>query len=149
MTFVRRLPARFWAVPFAAISLFTAGCAGSDKAEPAAAPAQPTPPVVDDRRLLRFFGLMDQDQNGTISRPEFETGKGMVFLSIDADESQSLTPNEMRLTPEAFAALAGPDGTVDGQEFQNSTIASFEAIDADKNLEITYDELREYIAKYE
>jgi Ca2+-binding EF-hand superfamily protein len=148
MTFVRRLPARFWAVPFAAISLITAGCSGSEKAAPAAAP-QPTPPVVDDRRLLRFFGLMDQDQNGTISRPEFETGKGMVFMSIDNDDSQTLTQNEMRLTPEAFKTLAGADGVVDGQEFQNTKIASFEAMDADKNLEITYDELREYIAKYE
>lgn len=152
MTSVRRPPscfkaARFWAVPFAAISLVTAGCASSDKAETAA--AQPTPPVVDDRRLLRFFGLMDQDQNGTVSRPEFETGKGMVFMSIDNDDSQTLTPNEMRLTPEAFTALAGDDGVVDGAEFQNSKLASFEAIDADKNLEITYDELRAYIAKYE
>jgi hypothetical protein len=147
MTFVRRLPALFWAVPFVAISLITAGCAGSEKADTAA--AQPTPPVVDDRRLLRFFGLMDQDQNGTISRPEFETGKGMVFMSIDTDDSQSLTQNEMRLTPDAFAALAGADGTIDGQEFQNSKLAGFEAIDADKNLEITYDELRAYIAQYE
>ncbi len=148
MTFVRHLPARFWAAPFAAISLITAGCAGSDLPAETAA-AQPTAPVVDDRRLLRFFGLMDQDQNGTISRPEFETGKGMVFMSIDTDDSQTLTPNEMRLTPEAFAALAGADGVVDGQEFQNSKLAGFEAIDADKNLEITYDELRAYIAQYE
>lgn len=148
MTFVRRLPARLWAVPFTAITLITAGCASSDKAAAPAA-AQPTPPVVDDRRLLRFFGLMDQDQNGTVSRPEFETGKGMVFMSIDNDDSQTLTANEMRLTPEAFTALAGADGVVDGQEFQNSKLASFEAIDADKNLEITYDELREYVSKYE
>jgi Ca2+-binding EF-hand superfamily protein len=104
---------------------------------------------VDDRRLLRFFGLMDQDQNGTVSRPEFETGKGMVFMSIDADDSQSLTQNEMRLSPDAFKALAGADGVIDGQEFQDAKLASFEAIDADQNLEITYDELRAYIAKYE
>ncbi len=147
MNFVRRLPARIWAVPFAAITLITAGCASQDKA--AAPEPQPTPPVVDDRRLLRFFGLMDQDQNGTVSRPEFETGKGMVFMSIDNDDSQTLTANEMRLTPEAFTALAGADGVVDGEEFQNAQLAGFEAIDADKNLEITYDELREYIAKYE
>lgn len=147
MPFVRRLPACLLAAPFAVISLFVTGCASSDKPAPAA--AQPTAPVVDDRRLLRFFGLMDQDQNGTVSRPEFETGKGMVFMSIDNDDSQSLTPNEMRLSPDAFAALAGDDGVVNGEEFQNSKLASFEAIDADKNLEITYDELRAYIAKYE
>lgn len=147
MPSVRRLPARLLAAPFAVISLFVAGCTSSDK--PAESAAQPTPPVVDDRRLLRFFGLMDQDQNGTVSRPEFETGKGMVFMAIDANESQTLTQNEMRLTPEAFAALAGGDGAIDGQEFQNSQLASFEAIDADKNLEITYDELRAYVAKYE
>lgn len=148
MPFVRRLPARLLAAPFAVISLITAGCASSDKPAESAA-AQPTAPVVDDRRLLRFFGLMDQDQNGTVSRPEFQTGKGMVFMAIDADDSQTLTQNEMRLTPEAFAALAGADGVIDGEEFQNSELASFAAIDADKNLEITYDELRAYIAQYE
>ena len=147
MTFARRLPARALAAPFALIILFVTACAGPEKPEQAA--AQPTAPVVDDRRLLRFFGLMDQDQNGTISRPEFETGKGMVFMSIDADDSQTLTQNEMRLSPDAFKALAGADGVVDGQEFQNANLAGFEAIDADKNLEITYDELRAYIAKYE
>lgn len=148
MPFVRRLPARLLAAPFAVISLLVAGCASSDKPADSAA-AQPTPPVVDDRRLLRFFGLMDEDQNGTISRPEFQTGKGMVFMAIDADDSQTLTQDEMRLTPEAFAALAGPDGVINGEEFQNSELASFAAIDADKNLEITYDELRAYIAQYE
>jgi len=147
MPFARRLPARLLAAPFVAISLFAAGCASSDK--PAESAAQPAPPVVDDRRLLRFFGLMDQDQNGTVSRPEFETGKGMVFMAIDANESQTLTQNEMRLTPEAFAALAAGDGVIDGQEFHSSHLASFEAVDADKNLEITYDELRTYVAKYE
>jgi len=137
------------AIPFVLISLLVGACAGSETSKSTGEAAQPTPPVVDDRRLLRFFGLMDQDANGSVSRPEFETGKGMVFMAIDADDSQSLSQNEMRLTPEAFKALAGGDDTVNGEEFQNSKLASFEAIDADKNLEITYDELRAYIAKYE
>lgn len=135
------------AATFALVTLCLTACAGSDAEHHSA--NEPTPPVVDDRRLLRFFGLMDQDANSAISRPEFETGKGMVFMAIDTDESQTLTQGEMRLTPEAFKALAGGDDMVDGKEFQDSEVASFEAIDADKNLEITYDELRAYIGKYE
>src|SRR5262249_11398212 len=137
---------------FFAASL-VAGCAETDKpaatADAASTSGQATAPVVDDRRLLRFFGLMDQDQNGSVSRPEFETGKGMVFMSMDANEDQMLTQNEMRLTPEAFAALAGADGKIDGEEFQSSNIGRFEDIDSDGNLELTYEELRAYVAKYE
>jgi hypothetical protein len=137
---------------FLAASL-AAGCAETNKpaatADAASSSGQATAPVVDDRRLLRFFGLMDQDQNGSVSRPEFETGKGMVFMAMDADENQMLTQNEMRLTPEAFGALAGSDGSIDGAEFQNSNIGRFEDIDADGNLELTYEELRAYVAEYE
>ena len=39
----------------------------------------------DEARLHKFFGLMDSDDNDRISRPEFQSGKGAVFLAIDAD----------------------------------------------------------------
>jgi Ca2+-binding EF-hand superfamily protein len=134
-------------VSLAGLALLAA-CA--DSAPPAAAPAANNGTVVvDDRRLLRFFGLMDEDGSGTISRPEFQTGKGSVFLAMDADGSMALTPKETRLKPEAFALLAGGDGMVDGEEFIAADIAQFEKIDANGDREIAYQELRDYMAKYE
>jgi len=104
--------------------------------------------AVDEQRLHRFFQLMDSDGNGQISRPEFQTGKGVVFLAIDADGSMTLTQNEMRLTPEGFRKLAGDDNAVDGEEFIASDMASFEAIDHNQDHQIDYAELRDYVAKY-
>ena len=130
------------------------GCAGSTAPDKAAAPAAAQGSgdgtvIVDDRRLLRFFGLMDEDGNGSISRPEFQSGKGSVFMAMDTDGSMALTPNETRLKPEAFALLAGGDGMVDSEEFLSAEIAQFEKIDANGDREITYPELRDYMAKYE
>ncbi len=130
------------------------GCAESTTSDKAAAPAAAPNAgdgsvIVDDRRLLRFFGLMDTDGDGLVSRPEFQTGKGSVFMAMDADNSMTLTPNETRLKPETFALLAGPDGVVDGQEFVAADIAQFDKIDANGDRGISYDELRAYMAKYE
>jgi hypothetical protein len=102
----------------------------------------------DEARLHKFFGLMDGDGNDRISRPEFQSGKGAVFLAIDADGSMTLTANEIHLSLEAFKLLAGNDGLVDGQEFIGAEIASFEVIDANKDHEIEFAELRDYVAKY-
>lgn len=104
--------------------------------------------AVDEQRLHRFFQLMDSDGNGQISRPEFQTGKGVVFLAIDADGSMTLTQNEMRLTPEGFKLLAGDDDVIDGEEFIASDAASFDAIDRNQDHQIDYAELRDYVAKY-
>ena len=102
----------------------------------------------DEARLHKFFGLMDSDGNDRISRPEFQSGKGAVFLAIDADGSMTLTADELHLSLEGFKLLAGDDGLVDGQEFIGAEIASFEAIDASKDHEIEFTELRDYVGKY-
>jgi hypothetical protein len=141
----RRLPA----LSVALIALAAAaGCATGSGAKSAPAPAQPAGNV-DEARLKRFFAIMDQDGSGVISRPEFQSGKGMVFMAIDADGSLTLTQDEMRLTPEAFNLLSGGDGVVDGEEFLAGEIAGFDAIDANQDHELTYAELRDYLAKYE
>ncbi len=139
---------------FSATAALLPGCAGSAAPDKAAQPAaaQETGSgsvIVDDRRLLRFFGLMDEDGDALVSRPEFQSGKGSVFMAMDADNSMTLTPNETRLKPAAFALLAGADGVVDGQEFVAADIAQFDKIDANGDREISYDELRAYMAKYE
>lgn len=150
MPSMRRLPGRLPSASFALIALLVAGCAGSDDGDrSAAAPAPAAPSNVDEVRLKRFFAIMDQDGSGVISRPEFQSGKGMVFMAIDADGSLTLTQNEMRLSPEGFALLSGGDGAVDGEEFLAGEIASFDAIDANKDHELTYAELRDYLVKYE
>lgn len=150
MSSTRRLPTHPLIAPLTLAALILSACAGSSpESGKATAPAAAGSGTVDEARLQRFFALMDQDGNGSISRPEFQTGKGMVFMAIDADESLALTQNEMRLTPEAFNLLAGGDGMVDGEEFIAGKIASFDAIDQNQDHEIPYAELRDYLAKYE
>jgi Ca2+-binding EF-hand superfamily protein len=91
---------------------------------------------------------MDLDGNQEISRSELQSGKPVVFLTIDQNGSMTLTPDEMRMSPEGFKLLAGDDGVVDGEEFMASDIGSFDAIDKNRDGQINYAELSEYIAKY-
>jgi Ca2+-binding EF-hand superfamily protein len=104
--------------------------------------------AVDQARLQRFFTLMDADGDGLVSRPEFQAGKGAVFLAIDEDASMTLSQNEMRLTPEAFKQLAGDDSVVDGEEFIATDVASFDAIDKNKDHQIDLAELVAYVSDY-
>lgn len=104
--------------------------------------------ALDEARLHRFFSLMDADSDGLISRPEFQAGKGAVFLAIDEDGSMTLTQDEMRLSPEGFKLLASTDGVVDGQEFIAADITSFDAIDRNQDHQVDFPELRDYVAKY-
>lgn len=104
--------------------------------------------AVDEARLQRFFTLMDTDGDKLLSRPEFQAGKGAVFLAIDEDGSMSLSQNEMRLTPEAFKQLAGDDGVVDGEEFIATDVASFDAIDKNQDHQVELAELVAYISDY-
>ena len=104
--------------------------------------------ALDEQRIARFFGLMDEDGNNAISRPEFQRGKGVVFLAIDEDGSMTITRDETRLTDEAFKALAGDDGIIDGEEFIAADAASFDAIDKDQNNGISPTELHDYVSQY-
>ena len=104
--------------------------------------------ALDEQRVSKFFALMDGDDNGSISRPEFQRGKGAVFLAIDADGSMSITRNETRLTEDAFKMLAGGDDAIDGEEFIAADAASFEAIDKNQDHAISPRELFDYVAQY-
>ena len=104
--------------------------------------------ALDEQRIARFFGLMDEDGNNAISRPEFQRGKGVVFLAIDEDGSMTITRNETRLTDEAFKTLAGDDDAIDGDEFIAADAASFDAIDKNKDNAISASELHDYVAQY-
>lgn len=104
--------------------------------------------ALDEQRLQRFFTLMDLDEDKEISRPEFQAGKGAVFLAIDEDGSMTLTQDEMRLSPEGYKLLAGADGVVDGTEFIAAEAASFDAIDESRDHQIDFAELTRYVARY-
>jgi Ca2+-binding EF-hand superfamily protein len=104
--------------------------------------------AVDEARLQNLFDLMDRDGNGEITRPEYQTGIGLVFATLDANVDFALTDDEIRLTPEAFHHIAGDDGKIEGPEFFRADIAAFEAIDADGNYVATFAELLSYVAKY-
>lgn len=104
--------------------------------------------AVDEARLQRFFMLMDEDGDGFVSRPEFQTEKGAVFMTIDENGSMTLSQDEMRLSPEGFKLLAGDDGVVDGEEFIAADIASFDAIDENQDHKLELPELTAYVANY-
>jgi hypothetical protein len=104
--------------------------------------------AVDEARLQRFLTMMDADGDGLVSRPEFQSGKGAVFLAIDEDGSMTLSQNEMRLAPDGFKQLAGDDGVVDGEEFIATDVASFDAIDKNQDHQIDLPELVTYITAY-
>jgi hypothetical protein len=104
--------------------------------------------AVDEARLQRFFILMDEDGDRFVSRPEFQTEKGAVFMTIDENGSMTLTQDEMRLSPDGFKLLAGDDGVVDGEEFIAADIASFDAIDKNQDHKLDLPELTAYVAKY-
>jgi hypothetical protein len=104
--------------------------------------------AIDEQRLQRFFTLMDSDGDKQVSRPEFQAGKGAVFLALDEDGSMTLTQNEVRLSPQGLKLLAGADGSVDGEEFLDAEIASFDVIDANRDHQIDFAELSAHVAKY-
>lgn len=139
-----RVGAVFRATAAIILALALSGCADAKKAPPRDAPANP----IDETRLQGYFATMDQDGDGVISRPEFEGERGAVFLAIDKDNSMFLTPDEMHLTAEAFAKLAGADGIVIPEEFLSSDIATFEKIDANQDRQLSYEEVRDFVVRF-
>lgn len=115
----------------------------------AAAGMHPAPAgALDETRLQKLFDLMDLDGNGGITRPEYQTGRGIVFATLDANLDFVLTDDELRLTPESFRIVAGDDGKVDGMEFLEVEAAAFEAIDSDGDLVIEYPEFLAFISQH-
>ena len=104
--------------------------------------------AVDEARLQRLFAIMDTDGDEQISRPEFQAGRGAVFLALDADGSMTLTQNEVRITPESLKLLAGADGSVDGEEFLEAEIGRFDVIDQNQDHYLDFAELAAHVSKY-
>jgi EF hand len=126
------------------LTIALSGCAGNDVAGTAPATANP----IDEARLKRHFAIMDEDQDGFISRPEFQSERGAVFLAVDRNNSFTLTSDEMQLTPEAFQKLAGDNGVVDIGELFSSDAISFEKVDANGDKQLSFGEFSEFILHF-
>jgi Ca2+-binding EF-hand superfamily protein len=97
------------------------------------------------------FDLLDEDRDGVIGRGEFLRRKTAIFYRAltDLDRDQRLNPEEINLTPEAFAdADLDRDGQLSGAEFVQARFMQFEAIDADGDQEVTPEEFRAFMAQY-
>ena len=106
--------------------------------------------AADDSREI--FEILDEDGNGLVRREEFLRTKIEVFYRAleNVDQDQRLSPEDINLTPEAFAdADLNGDGMISGAEFVQARFTQFEAIDASGDQEITFEEFREFIQQYQ
>jgi Ca2+-binding EF-hand superfamily protein len=104
-----------------------------------------------DPDAREIFDILDDNGDGVVSREEFLRKKTELFYRAltDLDRDQRLSPEEINITPEAFAdADLNGDGKLSGAEFVQARFMQFEAIDASGDQEITFEEFREFIAQY-
>ena len=100
-------------------------------------------PARADAELEAAFALLDENGDGIVARDEFQRSKTQIFFAaLDAaDADHTLRPEDLRLTPEAFAeADIDGDGILTGSEFVQAPFMQFEAFDADADGAITLEE---------
>jgi Ca2+-binding EF-hand superfamily protein len=86
-----------------------------------------------------------------VTREEFLRMKTEIFYRAlkDLDRDQRLGPEDIHITPEAFAeADLNGDGKISGSEFVQAHFTQFEAIDANGDQKITFEEFREFRKQY-
>jgi len=127
-----------------AFCLVVAACQSSEPPSSAVIPTNPVP----EERLQSHFLTMDEDRDGFISRPEYERGRGAIFIALDKDGNFRLTEDELHLTPQAFDKIAGPDRVVEIGELFQSASASFDEIDVNGDKRLSFPEFREFILHF-
>jgi Ca2+-binding EF-hand superfamily protein len=99
-----------------------------------------------------IFDILDDNGDGAVTPEEFLRMKTEVFYRAlkDVDQDQRLAPEEINVTPEAFAeADLNGDGKMSGAEFVQARFTQFEAIDASGDQKITVEEFREFMQQYQ
>jgi Ca2+-binding EF-hand superfamily protein len=105
--------------------------------------------AVDDSRQM--FDILDENRDGVVTREEFLRMKTEIFYRAlkDLDRDQRLGPEDINVTPEAFAdADLNGDGKISGSEFVQARFTQFEAIDANGDQKITFEEFRDFRQQY-
>ena len=92
-----------------------------------------------------IFAILDPNGDGTVTREEFLRMKTEIFYRRikNLDQDQRLGPQDVNITPEAFAeADLNDDGKLSGAEFVQAPFIQFDAIDANSDQKIDIEEFR-------
>jgi Ca2+-binding EF-hand superfamily protein len=102
--------------------------------------------------LKEVFNILDANHDGVVTRQEFLLNKTVIFSRFlkEVGLDQHLDPEDIRITPEAFAeADLNDDGKMTGAEFVQAPFSQFDAINANGHQGITFDEFREFMRRYQ
>jgi len=105
------------------------------------APANAEDPRIQNARQL--FKMLDDNGDGKVTFEEFQAKKILTFTARDANQDNSLSLKEVRITREQFDAIdRNKDGKISGLEFIDSPFGQFETYDLNKDGAI---EVQEFI----
>lgn len=76
-----------------------------------------------------IFDLLDENQDGVVSMPEFKNNQMLIFYLLDRNKDLVLTQNETNLPPDVFQRIAGPGGKITTIEFLNVVDEAFARAD--------------------
>ena len=105
------------------------------------APANAEDPRIQNARQL--FKMLDDNGDGKVTFEEFQAKNILTFTARDANQDNSLSFKEVRITREQFDAVdRNKDGKISGLEFIDSPFGQFETYDLNKDGAI---EVQEFI----
>ena len=95
----------------------------------------------------RAFAILDIDGDGKVTNDEFANRKIEAFSSVDRNEDNYLSAEEVHITPEQFSKVdRDGDGKISGVEFIDSPYGQFVSYDMDKNAVVELRELARLLA---